>query len=71
MKKNDAWLLVLPVAVRKEVIEERHVLLKHAGVNKIIASLRSEFGWSTSVKMLELYSRRVIVVRRQGLDSFH
>ena len=45
--KQDVWLLVPPVAVRREVIEERHVLLRHAGVNKLLASLRGEFWWSS------------------------
>ena len=47
--KNDAWLLIPPVAVRREVVEERHIPLHHAGINKLVASLRSEFWWSTLV----------------------
>ena len=46
---NNAWLLVPPVAVRKEVVEECHGLLRHAGINKLVASLRSKFWWSTLV----------------------
>ena len=41
--------MVPAVAARKEVIQERHILLRHAGVNKLIASLKQEFWWNSMV----------------------
>ena len=37
--------MVPAVAARVETVEERHVLLRHAGVNKLLASLRNEYWW--------------------------
>lgn len=47
MMRRGNWVLVPPVAVRREAVEERHVLLKHAGINKLVSSLRSEYWWNT------------------------
>lgn len=46
INKHDEWLQVPAVAVRQELIEERHVLLRHAGVNKLMGSLKLEFWWN-------------------------
>lgn len=43
--KRNVWLMVPAVATRVETIEERHVLLRHAGVNKLLASLKGEYWW--------------------------
>jgi len=39
------WLVVPAIAQRDEVIEERHVLLRHAGVSKLLSSLRADYWW--------------------------
>jgi len=43
--KKGSWLMVPAVATRIETIEERHVLLRHAGINKLLASLKGEYWW--------------------------
>ena len=37
--------MVPSVATRVETVEERHVLLRHAGVSKLLASLRGDYWW--------------------------
>lgn len=46
MLRDGTWVDVPPVAVRSEVIEERHILLRHAGVSKLLASLRQDYYWN-------------------------
>jgi Integrase zinc binding domain len=46
IKRGDDWVDIPPVAVRSEIVEERHILLRHAGVSKLMASLRNDFYWS-------------------------
>jgi hypothetical protein len=38
-------VIVPAVAARAEVVEERHILLRHAGVQKLLASLMGEYWW--------------------------
>ena len=47
--RQQEWLMIPAVAARKEVIQERHILLRHAGVNKLVSSLKQEFWWNSMV----------------------
>lgn len=45
IKTKYDWVDVPPVAVRLEIVEERHILLRHAGVSKLMPSLKGDFYW--------------------------
>ena len=39
--RQGSWLKVPSVTERKEIVEERHVLMKHAGAHAIVESLKN------------------------------
>ena len=39
------WIDMPPVAIRRPIVEERHILLRHSGVSKLWTSLRGDFYW--------------------------
>ena len=48
--KDDKWLQIPSIAQRKELVEERHVLLAHAGSIRTADSLKREFYWNNMYK---------------------
>ena len=51
IKKGDNWLRIPSIAQRSELIEERHVLLAHAGSIRTADSLKDQFYWNNMYEM--------------------
>ena len=54
--RDGKWLMVPTIAQRRELVEERHYLLRHAGAHAIVQSLRGQYYWvnmrDTAVKVI-------------------